>query len=250
MSDSPPNAAAIKEAVDEALHGTELEPEEAAEVLGFANRELPNLHTPDTSYFVLGSYRDPFIRRVRAVQNQLNKRVGTYPFLLGDLPDLEIDRLPGFRIQFHLLATHADYVVGVFEQDAGGEITELGKISSTPYFEKSYALPRDYAWLTDRRLETLEDVTAAATVVHYNDDLDEEQTRAELESLVTAARRKGIDVTADELLERIADRDLEGAHGVSYSWVHVNEFRLFELHGRCFPWTTEEELRTVANRLP
>lgn len=250
MPESPPNAAAIKEAVDEALHGIELEPGEAAEVLGFANRELPNLHTPDASYFILGSYRDPFLRRVRTVQNELNKRIGTYPFLLGDLPDLDIDRLPTFRIQFHLLATHADYVVGMFEQDAGGEITELGKISSTPYFEKSYVLPRDYAWMTDRQIETPEDVTAAATSIYYNDDLDEEQVESELESLVAAARGKSIEVTYEDVLERIEDRDSDGATEVSYSWVHVNEFRLFELHGRCFRWTTEEELRTVANRLP
>jgi len=28
----------------------------------------------------------------------------------------------------------------------------------------------------------------------------------------------------------------------SYSWVHLNDFRLFELHGRCYPWTTVDEL--------
>lgn len=250
MADSPPNAAEIKETVDESLHGIELEPEEAADILGFANRELPNLHTPDTSYFLLGSYRDPFIRRVRAVQNELNKRVGTYPFLLGDLPDLEVDRLPTFRIQFHLLAAHADYVVAVFEQDAGGEITELGKISSTPYFEKSYVLPRDYTWMTDCQLETVGDVMAAASTINCNDELDSDQTEAELESLVATARGNGVGVTYEEVLDRIQDCDTDRDIGVSYSWVHVNEFRLFELHGRCYPWTIEEELRSAANRLP
>lgn len=52
----PPNAGEIEDAVDEALHGLELEPHETAEILGFANEELSRLQTPETSYFVLGSY--------------------------------------------------------------------------------------------------------------------------------------------------------------------------------------------------
>lgn len=249
MAESPPpNASEIMKQVDEALQGLELEPGEAAEILGFANREVPRLHTSDTSYFVLGSYRDPYIRRVRAVQQELNRRVGTYPFVLGDLPELDIDRLPTFRIQFHLLATHADFIAAVFEQDAGGEVTELGEISSTPYFDDAYVLPRDYAWMTDQRLETIEDVVAAATNVYYSDDVDPEQVDGELESLVGTARQKGVDVTVDDVRDRIQDRESETI--VSYSWVHVNEFRLFELHDRCFPWTTEEELRDAADRLP
>jgi len=240
----------IMEAVDEALQGLELEPHETADILGFANREVPHLQTPEDSYFVLGSYRDPYIRRLRTVENELAKRLGTYPFLMGDLAEIDIDRLPVFRIRFTLLATYADHIVAVYEQDAGGEVTELGKISATPYFEKSTVLPRDYAWMTDRNLETVADLLAAAVNVYFNDDLDEGDTESELNSLVTQAQRNGVEVSRESIVDRIEEREGTEREAVSYSWVHLNEFRLFELHGRCFPWTDPEELRDATDRIP
>lgn len=247
---SPVDDDEVYDLVDEALQGLELEPHETSRILGFANRELPRLQTPETSYFVLGSYRDPYIRRLRTVENELNGRLGTYAFLLGDLPGIDIDRLPVFRIRFSLLAAYADHVVAVYEQECGGEVTELGKISATPYFEKSTVLPRDYAWMTDRNLESTADVLAAAVNVYFNDDLDEDATEAELRSLVSRARRNGVDVSAEAVVDRIEDREDAGAEAVSYSWVHLNEFRLFELHDRCLPWSDPEDLRTVAGQIP
>jgi len=132
----PENAAEIMDQVDETLQGLELEPHESSEILGFANREIPHLQTPETSYFVLGSYRDPFIRRLRMVQNELDKRFGTYPFLMGDLREIDSDRLPTFRIRFHLLAAYTDHIVAVYEQDAGGEVTELRKDQFDAVFRK------------------------------------------------------------------------------------------------------------------
>jgi len=250
MSDPgpPPDAAEVMESVDEALQGVELEPHETAAILGFANRELPHLHTPEESYFILGSYRDPYLRRLRIVQNELDKRLGTYPFLMGDLPELDLDRLPVFRIRFALLATHADAIVAVYEQDAGGEVTELGKISTTPYFEKTHVLPRDYAWLTDRNLDTEGDVVAAAATIYFNDELDEDATEDELDRLVTAAGRNGLPLTKAEVVDRLDDRNADAP--VSYSWVHLNEFRLFELHGRCLAWSSPDDLRNVVDRIP
>lgn len=137
----PPNANEIMEQIDEALQGLELEPHESSEILAFVNREVPHLQTPETAYFVLGSYREPFVRRVRIVQNELDKRLGTYPFLMGDLREIDIERLPTFRIRFSLLAAYADYIVAVYEQDAGGEITELGKISPTPFLRRFLRAP-------------------------------------------------------------------------------------------------------------
>ncbi|OAQ51764.1 hypothetical protein HTG_15390 [Natrinema mahii] len=246
----PENAAEIMDRVDEALQGLELEPHESSEVLEFANHELPHLQTPETSYFVLGSYRDPFIRRLRVVQNELDKRVGTYPFLMGDLREIDIDRLPTFRIRFHLLAAYTDYIVAVYEQDAGGEVTELGKISSTPYFEKATVLPRDYAWMTARKLESHADVVAAAVNMYFNEELDSEAVETELDALVDRARRNGVEISVDELVEQIDAREDADRDAVSYSWVHLNEFRLFELHDRCFPWSIPEELRDVTDELP
>ncbi len=246
----PENAAEIMAQVDEALQGLELEPHESSEILGFANREIPHLQTPETSYFVLGSYRDPFIRRLRIVQNELDKRLGTYPFLMGDLREIEIDRLPTFRIRFHLLAAYTDHIVAVYEQDAGGEITELGKISSTPYFGKSTVLPRDYAWMTARKLESRADVFAAAVNIYFNGDPDSEAIETELDALVERAHQNGVDISVDELTEQIDTREDADRDAVSYSWVHLNEFRLFELHDQCFPWSVPEALRDVTDELP
>lgn len=245
-----PNVADIMEHVDEALQGLELEPHESSAILSFANKEIPHLQTPEASYFILGSYRDPFLERVRIVQNELDKRLGTYPFLMGDLRDIDIDRLPTFRIRFYLLATYADCIVAVYEQDAGGEITELGKISSTPYFDDSYVLPRDYAWMTDRKLETPEDVFAAAVTIYFNEDLEQSEVEEELEALVAEARKNAVDVTRDGIIDHIEEREGAEEDAVSYSWVHLNEFRLFELHEQCFPWSTQEELRTVVAETP
>jgi hypothetical protein len=48
----------------------------------------------------------------------------------------------------------------------------------------------------------------------------------------------------------IDDRTDEGEEPATYSWVHLNKFCKFEPHDRCFPWTTEDELRTVVDELP
>jgi hypothetical protein len=42
----------------------------------------------------------------------------------------------------------------------------------------------------------------------------------------------------------------EGEEPATYSWVHLNKLCKFELHGRCFPWTTEDELPTVVDEPP
>ena len=247
---TPPDTAEIQSHIDEALHGIELEPEETAEILGFANAEVPHLQTPETSYLVLGSFRSPYIRRLRLVENELNKRIGAYAFVLGDLPDIDIDRLPVFRIRFYIVASYADAITAVYEQDAGGEVTELGKISETPFFNDVYVFPRDYAWMTDRRLETETDVVAAANRIVGNDGLDDSDTRTELETLVENARSNGIDITLAEIEDRIEHRDEHGRDVATYSWVHLNEFRLFELHDRCFPWTNPMDLRSAVDRVP
>lgn len=246
----PPNAAEIKEHVDQALHGLELDPHETSEILSFANEEVPHLQTPETSYFVLGSFRSPYERRLRTVENELNKRVGTYAFVLGDLRDIEIPRLPTFRIRFYIIAPYADTITAVHEQDAGGEVTELGKISETPFFEDSYVMPRDYAWMTDRNLETKEDVFAAAVRIALNPDIEEETVEQELETLVESAQSNGVEISIEALQDRIEEREEGGPELTSYSWVHLNEFRLFELHGRCIPWTDTDDLRTAVDKIP
>jgi hypothetical protein len=247
---TPPESAEIYSLVDDTLHGLDLRPEETASILGFANKEIPSLLTPETSYFVLGSYRSPFVRRVRMVENELNKRIGAYAFLVGDLEPIGVDRLPEFRITFHLLGSYVDFIVAVHEQDAGGEITELGTISETPYFEKAYVFPRDYSWTTDERIDTRDDVISVGMMIYYNEKLSQEQKHDELASLLETARKEGIDIDESDLVPAIRERENEPDEYASYSWVHINEFRLFELHERCRPWFRESELRDAVEIVP
>ncbi|USZ66893.1 hypothetical protein NGM10_09130 [Halorussus salilacus] len=167
---------------------------------------------------------------------------------MGDLREIGLDRLPEFRIRFHLLAAYADYVVGVYEQDAGGEVTELGKISETPYFDKSYVLPRDYCWMTGENFDGKADVVAAAMSVYYSDELTDDEKDDELESLSATARKNGVGVSKEDLIDAVRERENDDT--ASYSWVHLNEFRLFELHDRCRPWVQESELRDSVAVVP
>lgn len=244
----PPEAGEILAATRRALRGADLDPSEAMRILSWANEELPAIYERDqTAYLVLGSYRSPYIRRLRAVSDRLNRRYGTYAFLIGDLDDIGIARVPEFRVKFHLTATLADYVAAVLEQDAGGEINELGKLSETEYFEKAYVLPRGYRWETASNLEDERDVFLAAAQLATAEDVDQEGRQTELVALVERARNAGFDLSMADLTAWLDEHDPDVP---SYSWVHHNDFRLFELHGRCYPWTTEAELLEATDELP
>ncbi|GAB3662914.1 hypothetical protein [Halopiger thermotolerans] len=246
----PPDAGEIMAVVHEAVGGIELEPAEKREIWRFTQRELPYLWSQRTSYFILGSYRDPYIRRLRAVQNELTKQLGAYPFIMGDLLELPTDRLNTFDIMLSLLATYSDYIVGVFEKESGGEAPELGEIDDPPYFDKSYVFPRDYAWVTDENLDSTQHVIQAALEIVFADDLSADDVQAKIESLVDRAQESGLDIDEQEVWDVIDDRTNEDEEPATYSWVHLNKFRKFELHERCFPWTTEDELRTEVDELP
>jgi len=236
--------------VHEAIGGVELEPAEKREIWRFTGRELPYLWSQRTSYFILGSYRDPYIRRLRAVQNELTKQLGAYPFIMGDLLGLPTDRLNTFDIMFSLLAAYSDYIVGVFEKESGGEAPELGEIDDPPFFAKSHVFPRDYTWATDANLESKQHVIQAALEIAFADDLSEDKIQSKVDSLVDRAQDRGLDIDEPRVWNIIDDRMAEDTEPVAYSWVYLNKFRKFELHDRCFRWTTENELRTVVDKLP
>jgi len=252
MSDPspPPNAREIMSIVNGAIGDIELEPGEKRDIWRFVQRELPYLWSQRTSYFILGSYRDPYIRRLRAAQNELSKQIGSYPFLMGDLLELPVERLNTFDILFSLLATYSDYIVAIFEKESGGEAPELGEISLPPYFNKSYVLPRDYSWMTDENLDSKHHVIQATLEIAFTDSLTKEEVHSKIVSLLDHAHETDIEITEDELWDAIDNRIDIGEEPAAYSWVHLNKFRKFELHHRCFPWTTEGELRAVVGELP
>ncbi|WP_273838618.1 hypothetical protein [Halococcus sp. PRR34] len=246
----PPDATEIMALVRDALGDIELEPAEKREIWSFVQRELPYLRSQRTSYFILGSYRDPYLRRLRIVQHELTKRVGAYPFVLGDLDEISTDRLPMFDVMFTLLAAYTDYIVGVYEKESGGEAPELGEIDDAPYFAKTHVLPRDYTWFAESNIASRTNLLDAALRIHFRDDLEDHEKQDELDALLTRAQEVGVSVTDQEIEDAIQEREDDGTEPTTYSWVHTNKFRLFELHDRCYPWTTENDLRTAVENLP
>ncbi|XGI84227.1 hypothetical protein ACEU6E_02980 [Halorutilales archaeon Cl-col2-1] len=244
---TPSNSEEIYQLIDGILQDIDLEPFEASKIMGYVNRELPHLLRPETtSYFVLGSYEYPYIRRLRIVHNELSRRTGSYPFIMGDLPQIDIDRLPEFRIEFHLLGLSTDYIVGVYEKRGGGEVTELGKITEKPYFEYSHILPRYYRWSEKDQPESKLDILIEAIEMDSENDLNSSR----MDKLLEKAEENHIDIDRSEIREVIDQKNLEEDDMPEYSWVQMNEFRQFELHGRCYPWTTEKSLRNQLDNVP
>ena len=249
-SSPPPDASEIMALVHDALGDIELEPAEKRDIWSFVQRELPYLQSQRTSYFILGSYRDPYLRRLRVVQHELTKRVGAYPFILGDLDEISSDRLPMFDVMFTLLAAYTDYIVGVYEKGSGGEAPELGEIDDAPYFAKSHVLPRDYTWFSESNIASRTHVLDAALRIHFRNDLKEHEKQTELDALLARAQEADISITKQDIEDAIREREDDGTGPTTYNWVHTNKFRLFELHDRCYPWATESDLRAAVENLP
>ncbi len=91
------------------------------------------------------------------------------------------------------------------------------------------------------------DVLAAAAQLVEVTDIDDKAKTAELDALVERAEKAGNDVTVDALTDELEEHEIEVP---SYSWVHLNDFRLFELHWRCYPWTTVDALLDATDDLP
>ncbi|HET7323664.1 MAG TPA: hypothetical protein VFJ06_04975 [Halococcus sp.] len=250
MSSSPPNdAARLKQALDRALQ----EPLSAADrkqAIDFIRTELPAFEVSGrTTYLVLGSYREGFEQNLRLVQSELNKRTDTFAAVVGDLRDPDFENRSAFAIKLHLTATYADWVVGVYEKESGGESPELGVVYSL-YFKKTHVLPRDYAWMIGDNVSSPDEVRRAALQIFFNDNLDDEEKASELEGLYRVVKEDDIAITHEEIEETIRKREQTEDIPASYSWVHVSFFRDFERTGRCYPWFTDQELREQANTVP
>jgi hypothetical protein len=250
MPSTPPDdAARLKQALDKALH----EPLSAADrkqAIDFIRTELPAFEVSGrTTYLVLGSYRDEFEQNLRLVQSELNKRTDTFAAVVGDLRDPDFEGRSAFAIKLHLTATYADWVVGVYEKESGGESPELGVIYSL-YFKKTHVLPRDYVWMTDDNVGNPDEVRRAALQIFFSDDLDDEEKASELEGLYRLVKEDDIAITREDIEGTIRKREQTGDIPASYSWVHISFFRDFERTEQCHPWFTGQELRDQSNTVP
>jgi hypothetical protein len=246
----PLNTTRIYRALERALDGLTLPPDDITEINRFVNQELPPFEQPGvTTYLVLGSYREGYGQRLRLFAAELNKPHAATAIVLGDTYDLQTAVVPPFDVKLHLLAEYADYVAGVYEKESGGESPELGYLR-TVYPEKGHVLPRDYTGLTRDKLETTADVVATALGIYYS-DADDALKRDQLLSLLSEAQHRGVEISEQELVTAIKEREENlDEPPASYSWVHLNVFRFFEVQGRCYPWMTVDELRAHADSLP
>ena len=253
----PQNANAIYRAVSRIFEGIEAPQDDWHEVVRYMNEELPRFEQANTSYLILGSYRGEYGHRLREFANCLNMPTNTESIVLGDTLSLDTAVVPEFDIKITLLGECADAIAGVYEKEDGGESPELG-VCRAWFVRKTFVFPRDYTGLTNDNLETREDVIQAALTIYYADfDTidDEERVKAkkkhELASLITVASREGISITERELTDSIKERtrsvDEEPA---TYSWVHLSFFKRWEAMGHCHPWTTVEQLRGLAAKMP
>ncbi|ADB63139.1 hypothetical protein Htur_4322 (plasmid) [Haloterrigena turkmenica DSM 5511] len=254
----PRNSYAIYRAVDRIFEGIISPPQgDYHAVVRYMNEELPRFEQADSSYLILGSYRSEYGRRLREFANCLNMPTNAESIVLGDTINLDTAVVPEFDIKINLLGEAADYVAGVYEKESGGESPELGVVRAL-FANKTFVFPRDYTGLTRDSLETREDVIQAALVVYYADfdHIESEQRvaekkKAEIASLLTAAREEGIEITERELTDVIKERqnDLDEPPA-EYSWVHLSFFKRFEAMNQCHPWTTTAELRDRADEMP
>lgn len=254
----PRNSDAIYRAVSRIFEGISSPPQrDYHEVVRYMNQELPRFEQADSSYMLLGSYRGAYGRRLREFANCLNMPTNAESIVLGDTIDLDTTVVPEFDIKINLLGEAADYIAGVYEKESGGESPELGVVRAL-FVNKTVVFPRDYAGLTREGLETREDVIRATLAVYYADfdhiDSDQritEKKKAEIASLLTAAREEGIEITERELTDIIKERQSDiDEPPAEYSWVHLSFFKRFEAMDQCHPWTTMAELRGLADEMP
>jgi hypothetical protein len=149
-SGEPPAPAEIISAAEDHRHDRSLTPEEY-EQLKHAVAELTPVFTHDSSYFVLGSYGDPEIRRLQLVKDRLNRRRDTYAFLMVDVQR----EWTNTYLKFRILADYVDTIVGVAEHDGGGFLVEQGLfVADEAYFEKTHVCKREYDCLDADDVDT------------------------------------------------------------------------------------------------
>lgn len=158
IPDEHPHTDEIRSIVKTALKDTSLTANEMNAILRFFLDEASPLFTSQRTYFVMGSDNPYQLRRLRVVENRLNRRILAYAFVLCDLFDPEeIKDLPSFpwiRVKFHLVMTYTTYGVFVFEGQHTGPTVELGEtVENDLFFRKSYLLQRTYDTIDQSDIE-------------------------------------------------------------------------------------------------
>ncbi|MGB9960716.1 hypothetical protein ACOZ32_00660 (plasmid) [Halobacterium sp. MBLA0001] len=150
MSEEPVTVDELAAKADEYLHETSLTPKEY-EALKQSVAELTPIFSAENSYFVLGSYGQPEIRRLQLVKDRLNRRPGAYAFLMVDIRS----EWTNTYLKFRLLADYTDTIVGVAEHAQGGFLVEQGYFTALEeFFAKTHVFKREYETLDLEDVET------------------------------------------------------------------------------------------------
>lgn len=149
MSESSVSVEELRERAEKYLHDGSLSPEAYEALKGSVAELTPVLS--NEAYFVLGSYGQPEIRRLQLVKDRLNRRSGTYAFLMVDVRR----EWTNTYLKFRLLADYADHIVGVAEHSQGGFLVEQGYFTALEqYFTKTHVLKREYEPLDITDIDT------------------------------------------------------------------------------------------------
>jgi len=154
MSEDPVTVDELAEKADEYLHEASLTPEEY-EALKQSVAELTPIFSAERSYFVLGSYGKPEIRRLQLVKDRLNRQPGAYAFLMVDIRS----EWTNTYLKFRLLADYTDIIVGVAEHAQGGFLVEQGYFTALEkYFMKTHVFKREYEDVDADAIDTAVDI--------------------------------------------------------------------------------------------
>lgn len=237
---------ALKRALGGDFSTVNAPPEEFQSILQFMRSELLRFQQPTTSYLVLGSYRGRFLHRLRALAHELNKWIGHEAVVLGDTQSMELRTLPESEIKLHLLAEYATCIAATYEKESGGEVYELGVISSV-YFGKTHVLPRDYYGEQRSDASSREQVMAAALAIYHENSLSDAEKRSALTSLIDEAQSRGIEITSRAVVDVILQREQGLGPPAPYGWMFLGAFKKYDRHDRCHTWLTVKQLRKRAS---
>lgn len=144
------SAAELAARAEDYLHSGTLTPDDY-ESLKHHVAELSRFFTDRDAYFILGSYGEAEIGRLRAVKDRINRHDGSYAFLMIDIRR----EWTNTYLKFRILADYTDVIIGVAEHDRGGFLVEQGYFTALEkYFVKTHVFKREYDGIDPATVDT------------------------------------------------------------------------------------------------
>jgi len=238
-----------EEVIDSVLPSDEdLSTAESFELMTYSGLMGPDPYGPQTTFFVLGSYEEPFKYRLDGVTDRLNRsRPSGYAFIQATQPDLNLPgRLAPIKLKFYMLAFASDHLVLVIEHNAGGDLPELDRLASPDLIDRAYAFART----GNRRFapaKSEKESRRLAIAAAYSSGSDA-ALRVALREIINDGNIP--DVSDDDLYDWL-EEELGGRAPISYSGVVDDLFGLLDGRDRLYGWDLEEYLyMEVSQELP